>query len=102
MDEDLARRIASQPPYQQLKRRRNRLGWTLTLLMMVVYYGFVLVVAFDKSFLARPIGEGVTTLGIPIGFGVIVFTILITAFYVWRANAEFDTLSDAVTKAALE
>ena len=42
------------------------------------------------------------TLGIPIGFGVIVFTIVITAYYVNRANAEFDTLSDAVAKAALK
>ncbi|WP_213953942.1 MULTISPECIES: DUF485 domain-containing protein [unclassified Variovorax] len=102
MEEELALRIASQSQYQQLKGRRNRFGWTLTLLMLVVYYGFVLLVAFDKPFLARPIGDGVTTLGIPIGFGVIVFTIAITAVYVRRANAEFDTLSDAVAKAALE
>jgi uncharacterized membrane protein (DUF485 family) len=102
MEEDLARRIASQSQYQLLKGRRNRFGWTLTLLMLVVYYGFVLLVAFNKPFLAQRMGDGVTTLGIPIGFGVIVFTILITAFYVRRANAEFDTLSDAVAKAALK
>ena len=40
--------------------------------------------------------------GIPIGFGVIVFTIVITAYYVNRANSEFDELSDAIAKAVLK
>ena len=102
MDEDLVRRIASHPKYQELKAKRTRFGWTLTALMMIVYYGFILLVAFNKPFLAQRLGEGVMTLGIPIGFGVIVFTIAITAYYVNRANAEFDTLSDAVAKEALK
>ncbi|HSV78194.1 MAG TPA: DUF485 domain-containing protein [Ramlibacter sp.] len=100
MDDDLAQRIASQSHYQVLKARRSRFGWTLTALMLIVYYGFVLLVASNKPFLARPIGDGVTTLGIPIGFGVIVFAVAITAYYVRRANAEFDALSDAVHRGA--
>ena len=48
--------------------------------MMVVYYGFILLVAFDKPFLSQQLGDGVTTIGMPIGFGVIVFTIVITAY----------------------
>ena len=102
MDEDLVRRIASHPQYQELKARRTRFGWVLTLLMLAVYYGFIVLVAFNKPFLAQRMGEGVMTRGIPIGFGVIVFTIAITAYYVKRANAEFDTLSDAVVKGTLK
>ena len=102
MDTNLAQRIARDPNYQKLRSRRNRLGWTLTLLMMIVYYGFITLIAFDKQFLAQRMGEGVMTLGIPIGFGVIVFTIVITTYYVQRANAEFDTLTDAIAKAALK
>jgi uncharacterized membrane protein (DUF485 family) len=101
MDENLVRRIAAHPKYQELRAKRTRFGWTLTLLMLIVYYGFVLLVAFNKPFLAQRLGDGVMTLGIPIGFGVIVFTIAITAYYVRRANAEFDALSDAVVKGAL-
>ena len=101
MDIDLVRLIASHPKYQELKAKRTRFGWTLTLLMMVVYYGFILLVAFDKPFLAQRIGSGVMTVAIPIGFGVIVFTIVITAYYVRRANAESDALSDAVAREAL-
>lgn len=102
METNLAQRIARDPNYQKLRAKRNRLGWTLTLLMMIVYYGFIVLVAFDKPFLAQRLGEGVMTLGIPIGFGVIVFTIVITYYYVRRANAEFDSLTDAIAKAALK
>jgi len=90
------------PQYQALKARRSRFGWWLTLAMMVVYYGFILLVAFDKEFLSQRMGEGVMTLGIPVGFGVIVFTIVITAVYVRRANSEFDDLSAAIAKAVLK
>ena len=100
MDIELARRIDANPAYQRLKNTRLRFGWTLALLMMAVYYGFILLVAFDKEFLARPLGVGVTTIGIPIGLGVIVFTVLITAVYVHRANTEFDTLSEQVRRDA--
>ena len=102
MEQDLAQRIASHPKYQELKAKRTRFGWWLTLAMMVVYYGFILLVAFDKELLSRRLGDGVMTLGIPVGFGVIVFTIVITAIYVRRANSEFDDLSADIAKAVLK
>jgi uncharacterized membrane protein (DUF485 family) len=102
MDDDLVQRIARNPKYQELKAKRTSYGWWLTLAMMVVYYGFILLVAFNKPFLSQRIGEGVMTVGVPIGFGVIVFTIVITAIYVQRANKEFDDLTAEVTKAVLK
>ena len=100
MEDDLVQKILKNPQYHELKNKRTSFGWWLTLLMMIVYYGFITLVAFDKALLATPLGKGVMTLGIPVGFGVILFTIIITAVYVRRANAEFDELSDAITKAA--
>ena len=70
--------------------------------MMAVYYGSILLVAFDKPLLASRLGEGVTTLGMPIGLGVIVFTIVITGIYVRRANSEFDRLSEEVNQAVMK
>jgi len=102
MDTDLTARIVNDPRYQELKGRRSRFGWWLTLAMLVVYYGFILLVAFDKPFLATRLGTGVTTVGIPIGLGVIVFTIVITAIYVRRANREYDALTEQVVKGALK
>jgi uncharacterized membrane protein (DUF485 family) len=102
METDLVHRIASHPSYIELKHKRTTFGWWLTAAMMVVYYGFILLVAFGKPFLSQRIGSGVMTWGIPIGFGVIVFTIVITAYYVNRANREFDDLAEAVRKAVLK
>ena len=102
MDTELVTRIANNPNYQALKAKRTRFGWWLTLAMMIAYYGFILLVAFNKSFLSQKLGTGVMTVGIPIGFGVIVFTIVITAYYVNRANREFDALSEAIAKELLK
>jgi uncharacterized membrane protein (DUF485 family) len=102
MDATLTQRIANDPRYQELKSRRSRFGWWLTAAMMVVYYGFILLVAFDKPFLATRLGLGVTTIGMPIGLGVIVFTIVITGIYVRRANKEYDALTEQIAKAVLK
>lgn len=95
-------RIAADPNYERLRSRRLRFGWTLTILMLIVYYGFILLVAFSKETLATRIGDGVMTWGIPIGFGVIIFTIVITAIYVLRANSEYDELTERIKREALK
>ena len=102
MDNDLNTRIANDPRYQQLKSKRTRFGWLLTLAMLIVYYGFILLVAFDKPLLATRLGAGVTTIGMPLGLGVIVFTIAITGLYVRRANKEYDDLTDQIAKGVLK
>ncbi len=102
MDVALANKIASHPKYQELKSKRSSLGWWLTLSMMVVYYGFILLVAFNKQFLSTKLGAGVMTVGMPIGLAVIVFTVVITAIYVRRANGEFDSLAEELNKAVLK
>ncbi len=93
MSDPVVERIQRNPKYQHLKRTRNRFGWALAILMLVVYYGYIALIAFDKEFLAKPMGAGVTTIGIPIGMAVIVFTVVITGIYVRRANSEFDALT---------
>lgn len=102
MEEDLVRKIKADPRYQRLVSARSSFGWILTWIMMVVYYGFILLVAFNKELLGKRIGDGVMTWGIPIGLFVIVFTIVITGIYVRRANGEFDDLSDAIRKDAMQ
>lgn len=102
MDETLARRVAAHPKYVELKSKRSTFGWLLTLAMMVAYFGFILLVAFDKPFLAQKIGGGVMSLGMPLGVGVILFTIIITAIYVRRANSQFDALNDQIVKESLK
>ena len=101
MEDELVRRIRANPKYEQLVSKRSSYGWVLTALMLIVYYGYILLVAFNKELLATRIGAGVTTWGIPIGLFVIVFTIIITGIYVRRANSEFDEMADEIRKEML-
>ena len=100
-DEDIVERIQKNPKFMQFVTMRNNYSILLSILMMIVYFGYILLVAFNKQFLATKISAGaVTSIGIPMGLGVIVFTIIITAIYVRRANSEFDTIKDEIVKEA--
>ena len=102
MADSLVERVQANPKYRELVAKRTRFGWILAAAMFAVYYGYVSLIAFDKELLARPIGDGVISWGIPIGFGVIIFTIAITAAYVWRANAQFDAMTRQIAEEAGE
>jgi uncharacterized membrane protein (DUF485 family) len=100
-DEDIVARIEKNPKFLQFVSTRNSYSIKMTLAMMVVYFGYILLVAFNKQFLATKISAGaVTSIGIPLGVGVLVFTIILTAIYVRRANTEFDAMKDEIVKEA--
>lgn len=89
--------ITRHPRYAELVSKRKRFGWILTFLMMLIYYGFIMVVAFKKEWLAAPLFDGsVTTVGIPVGLAVIISAFALTGIYVFRANGEFDDLTKAI------
>lgn len=98
MQDGLVGKIEAHPKYAQLKQRRNRLGLILTVLMLAVYYGYIALIAFDKPFLAKPVGAGVMSVGVPVGMAVIIFTVVITGIYVRRANSEYDQLTQDILK----
>ncbi len=81
---------------------RSRYSWTLAVIMLIVYYGYILLIAFNKDLLAKRLGDGVMTWGIPIGLFVIVFTVVITGIYVRRANGQFDDLTADIREKALQ
>ena len=80
-----------------LDSRRWRIAVTLTVAMMVIYFGFILLVAFAPGFLAIKIGT-VTTIGIPLGLLVIVSAFVLTGIYVAKANTSFDRLNDELLR----
>jgi len=95
-----AERIRNNPKFRELVNKRSRFAWTLTILVLVIYYGFIVLIAFNKSFLAASFLGGVTTVGFPIGVGVILSAIALTGFYVYRANGEFDDLNRQIIEEA--
>jgi uncharacterized membrane protein (DUF485 family) len=93
--------IRNNPKFISLVAKRNRYSFIMTSLMMIVYFGYILLIAFNKEWLATKVAPGmVMTIGIPMGLGVILFTIIITIIYVRRANTEFDTEAAQVLKEA--
>ena len=91
-------RVIQSPRFQELVRQRTKFAWTLTIVMLVIYFGFILLVAFAKPLLAMKIGGGVTSLGILLGLGVIIAAFVLTGIYVYRANSEFDELTRNLTR----
>ena len=96
MKQELVAKIKSDPDYRKLVNARSTFGWLLTASMLVVYYGFILLIAFNKELLSAKTGAGVMTWGMPVGLFVIVFTVIITGIYVRRANTQYDELTAAI------
>ena len=97
-NEGLLEALATDERYRRLLRRRSRLAWMLTGAMLTIFFGYILLVAFRRDILAQPLFGGVTSVGIPVGIGVIVAGIVLTGIYVRSANKEFDPLLDALRK----
>lgn len=101
--EDIVARVVASPKYRELTSMRNTYGWIMTALIMICYFGYILLIAFNKEWLATKLGAGmVTSIGIPMGVGVIVFTIIVTNIYVRRANTEFDAMKEELIKEAMK
>jgi uncharacterized membrane protein (DUF485 family) len=86
-------RIQREPLFRELVNKRTRFAWALSAAMLVIYFGFILVIAFAPKVLGTPIGGGVMTVGIPVGLFVIISAFVLTGIYVYRANSEFDPIT---------
>jgi uncharacterized membrane protein (DUF485 family) len=75
--------------FKRLVSKRWTVSIILTILLFIIYYGYILLVAVDKPFLAQKVGEA-TTLGIPLGVLVIVLSWVLTVIYVIWANSSYD------------
>ncbi len=95
---DVISQVRANPKFAELVHKRNGLALTLTISILVVYFGFILLVGYAKGFLATPIGGNLMTYGVPIGIGVILAAFVLTGIYVRRANAEFDTLTKQIVE----
>ncbi len=102
MQQDMVHKIKSNPKYHELVSKRSKFAWTMSVVMLVIYYAFILTIAFDKQLLATPLWSGsVTTIGIPIGVGVIILAFILTGIYIQRANAVFDKLKREIKEEVL-
>ncbi len=95
-------RIRTNPKFHELERRRGRFAWLLSSIVLAVFYGYILMVAFAPATLARPVSEGGTlTVGIAFELAMFVGFWLLVALYVRRANSQYDQLTREIVQDAV-
>lgn len=94
MSSEMYARIRENPKFNELVSKRERLAWTLTNIVLLLFFGLFLTVAFNPSILAIRLGESFVTTGLLIGFLQFVLFWVLTAVYVSRANSDFDALTE--------
>ena len=82
------------PDFIELVNRKQRLTWSLTLVMLGIYYGFVVLMAFYPQVLGSSLSGGVTSLGIVLAVAVIILSFVLTALYVRQSNRVLDPLTE--------
>ncbi len=98
MEQDHVQAVLDNPTFQSLVQKKRRLSWTLSIILLVMYFGFISLVAVAPDFMHQSLNGGVTTIGIPIGISVILSAFVLCGIYVWRANGEFDRLTQEVVQ----
>jgi len=83
--------LLNDPDFQSLVRQKNTISWILTALELVLYFGFIALIAFNKPFLGTKI-SGAITVGIPIAVGTIVLSWVFTGIYIRWANSKYDDM----------
>jgi len=99
MQPELVEKIKNNPKYHELVSKRSLFAWILSLIVCMIYYGFILVIAFKDQIgnvLGTPLQNSVITVGIPVGIIVILSSFILTGIYVWRANTQFDELTKQI------
>lgn len=75
--------------------RRWKIAIVLTATMLVTYFGFLLLVAYDKAGLGAVVTPGLSW-GILLGAFVIVVAWAVTGVYVHWANRHYDSALDEI------
>ncbi len=90
---DIYDKIKADSEFQLLVKQRKRFSLLLTAIVLVVYFSFILTLAYAPEVFATPLYKGsVTTLGIPVGIGIIIIAFILTGIYVKKANKDFDAI----------
>lgn len=91
--------ILADPEFKELARQKNKVTLILTIVELVLYFGFIALIAYNKPFLSRKISEGsAITIGIPIAVGVIILSWVLTGIYIYWANNTYDEMVKRVKK----
>jgi uncharacterized membrane protein (DUF485 family) len=87
------REILDDPEFKTLVSQKNAISWVLTALQLLLYFGFISLIAFNKPYLGQKMSEGAAmTVGIPIAVGTIFLSWVFTGIYIFWANSKYDAM----------
>lgn len=94
-----AHQILDDPEFKALASQKNTVSLILTIIELVLYFGFIALIAYNKPFLSQKVAEGsAITIGIPIAVGVIILSWILTGVYIFWANSTYDDMVNRVKK----
>jgi uncharacterized membrane protein (DUF485 family) len=83
--------ILEDSDFKSLSSQKNTISVILTILELVLYFGFIALIAFNKAYLSQKF-SGAITIGIPIAVGTIFLSWVFTGIYIFWANNKYDVL----------
>jgi uncharacterized membrane protein (DUF485 family) len=99
LDRGKIHELLSDPEFKDLAKRKDSISTILTVATLVVYYGFILLIAFNREFFGKKFTENIP-IGIPIGIGVILISWAFTGLYVRWANSRYDAMVENMKRRA--
>ncbi len=99
MNSNLEKKIIENTNFKSLVKRKSFISWFLSIITLLIYFSFILIIAFFPEILGIKISNGsIITIGIPIGISIILLAFLATGFYVFIANKKFDKTEKIILK----
>ncbi|MFA9374021.1 DUF485 domain-containing protein [Poseidonibacter sp.] len=96
MNDELVERIKNNPKYQELITKRSGFSLKLAIFVLVMFYAYILTIAFEPTLLGVKLGDGVMTYAFPVAAAIIIISFITTLIYVRRANGEFEDLTESI------
>ena len=95
---DRTRQVLADPVFRELAMARAKLRWGLSIVTLMLFFGFIALISTAKSALGANVAGSDIPLGLALALTVIVLVVLLTGFYVQRSNSRFDELARGLNR----
>jgi uncharacterized membrane protein (DUF485 family) len=95
---DRTREILADPMFRELASARARLRWGLSIVTLVMFFGFIGLISTARSALGANIAGSAIPLGLVLALTMIVLVVVLTGIYVQRSNSRFDQLTRVLNR----
>ena len=95
---DRTREILDNPAFKQLALARARLRWSLSIVTLIMFFGFIALISTAQGALGATVAGSPMPLGLLLALFMIVLVVFLTGLYVQRCNSRFDERARALNR----